>query len=251
MAAMYGSQRVSSQESNLTAGRKRSSTAPMPDICPEKATAPTSRARPEAASAVWTVRCADASISLRSCSTHPGCGERSGTSSKASPRTLPSPSTTAALVPIVPRSQPTNTGIELPPVARVGDDLGAVGARDDQHREPRALDRLVVVAGVADVDGEEPQRPVADVDAAVRPPAGDVGDGASTDRLDGVASLLGGHQQQPLPGQAQVHLGPVADPVEVALGHVVLPAGGARLQHRGGAEEVRAGGRGRDAVDAG
>src|SRR5918996_4272674 len=222
MAAMYGSQRVSSQESNLVAGRKRSSTAPMPDICPEKATPATSPARPEAVSAVRMVRCADASISWRSCSTHPGRGERSGTSSKASPRSLPSPSTTAALVPIVPRSQPTNTGIGLPPVPRVGDDLGAVGAGDHQHREAGAPDRVVVVAGVTGVDGEEHQGLVADVDAAVRPPAGDVGDGAPADRLDGVASVLGGHDKPTLPGQAEVHLGPVADLVEVPLGHVVL-----------------------------
>ncbi|HEX2073956.1 MAG TPA: FGGY family carbohydrate kinase, partial [Geodermatophilus sp.] len=45
--------------------------------------------RPEAASAARMVRCADASISSRSCSTQPGRGERSGTSSKASPSSLP------------------------------------------------------------------------------------------------------------------------------------------------------------------
>src|SRR5918994_928471 len=249
MAAMYGSQRVSSQESNLVAGRKRSSTAPMPDIWPEKATPATSAARPEAASAARMVRCADASISSRSCSTHPGRGECSGTSSKASPSSLPSRSTTAALVPIVPRSQPTKTGIRLPPVPRVGDDLRAVVASHDQHREPGALDCAVVVAGVADVRGEEHQRLPADVHAAVGPAARDVGDGAAADRLDGVAPVLGGHDQPSLPGQAEVDLGPVADLVEVALGHEVLAAGGAGLEHGGRAEQVGAGGRGRDGID--
>src|SRR6266545_2101957 len=195
MATMYGSQRVSSQESKRVAGRNPSSIAPMPDICPENATPATSPARPEVASAARIVRCAEASISPRSCSTHPGCGQRSGTSSKAPPRICPSASTTAALVPIVPRSQPTNTGMGLPPVPRVGDHLGAVVAGDHQHWEPPALDRAVVVAGVADVDGEEHQRLVADVDAAVRPPARDVADRAPADRLDGVAPVLGGDRK--------------------------------------------------------
>src|SRR5215211_5965137 len=159
----------------------------MPDIWPEKATPATSAARPEAASAARMVRCADASISTRSCSTHPGRGERSGTSSKASPSSLPSRSTTAALVPIVPRSQPTNTGIRLPPVPRVGDDLRAIVAGHDQHREPGALDRAVVVAGVAHVGGEGRERVRGGVQGAGGPGARDVGGGGGGDRLDGVA----------------------------------------------------------------
>jgi hypothetical protein len=111
MRTMYGAQRVSSQESKYVAGSNRSSIDPMPDIWPEKATPATSPTRPERSSAVRIVRCAEASISPRSCSTCPGAGERRGISSKSSPRIRPSSSTTAAFVPIVPRSQPTKTGI--------------------------------------------------------------------------------------------------------------------------------------------
>ena len=40
-ASTYGSQRVSSQESNRVAGSNPASMLPIPDICPESATAPT------------------------------------------------------------------------------------------------------------------------------------------------------------------------------------------------------------------
>ena len=82
-----------------------------------------------------------------------------------------------AAVPVVPRSTPTRSSL-MRRVARVRHHFRPAGARDDQHREALLLDRLVVVAGVARVDGEEHERLVADVDGPVRPAARHVVHGA-------------------------------------------------------------------------
>src|SRR5450830_1536978 len=195
----------------------------MPDICPEKATAATSR-RSDAASARRITRWADASSSKGSCSTQPARGRSRGTSSKASPHSLPSSSTTAALLPIVPRSHPTYTGMGSHPVARVRDHLPAILPGNGEHREAAFLDRLVVVAGVADVCREEHQRHVAGDNAAVRPPAGDVVDAAGAHGLLAVLAVVGRHEQQALTGEGEVDLRAPPGRVEVALRHVVLPA---------------------------
>src|SRR5665648_1023605 len=178
---------------------------PIPDIWPEKATAATSSARPEAASARAITRCAEASMTSGSCSTHPERGRSSGTSSNASPSRAPVSSTTAALLPIVPRSHPTNTAIRSPPVPRVGHDLDAavVGAHR-QHREAALGDRGVVVPGVTDVGGEEDERLATGHHAAVRPAARDVVRDAGEHRLLAVLAALGGHQEHALTGERQV-----------------------------------------------
>src|ERR671915_356744 len=196
--------------------------APTPAIWPEKATPATSSARPLLDSAVWIVRCAELSISPKSCHTHPGSGYRSSTSSKAAPRMVPSSSTTATFVPSVPRSHPTNRATFSPLVAGVGNDLWSVLTLHDEYRETFALDGLVVVTRVPDVGGEEDQLIVTNVNAPVRPPSGDVIDSSSAHRFDDVTTVLGRHHQPSFSSQADVDLRPIPLHVKVPLGQIEL-----------------------------
>src|SRR5688500_16950318 len=99
----------------------------------------------------------------------------------------PSSSTTAAFVPMVPRSQPTKTGIRSVPVARISHDARAILTPHDRHWEPLLLDGSVVVAGVSHVSSEEHQWLLSHVHAPMGPTSGDVADRSAADRFDGMS----------------------------------------------------------------
>src|SRR5665809_161160 len=163
---------------------------------------------------------------------------------------VPSSSTTAALVPSVPRSQPTNSGMFLlPPISGVLDDFRAVVTLGDQDGESPPLDHLVVVARISDVGGEEDQGFLPDVHAAVRPPSWDVVHGSLPHRLDRMTTILGCHDQPAFAGETDVDLGPVSLSVKVTLGHVVLAPDLAGFEHGGRTENLGVGLGHRDAED--